>query len=128
MFKINVSAIISKDDKILIIQRSETEDMFPGFWGIPGGTMEISDKSIEDCLRREIMEEVGVEIGNIQFLTSENSNGKIYIKFTALYVKGEIHALDGVASVNWLGLNELDGKKFTPNTKKWLIKTLNKLK
>lgn len=127
MFKINVSAIINKGSEILIIQRSETEDMFPGFWGIPGGTMEVSDRSIEDCLRREIMEEVGIEIGNIHFLTSENSNGKVYIKFTALYVSGEIHALDGVASVKWLGLNELSDKKFTPNTKKWLVKTLKKL-
>ena len=53
-------AIIEHDNKILICQRSERMKL-PLKWEFPGGKIE-DGESKEDCLKREIREELGLEI------------------------------------------------------------------
>lgn len=53
-------AIIEHDNKILICQRSERMKL-PLKWEFPGGKVETGE-SKEDCLKREIQEELGLEI------------------------------------------------------------------
>lgn len=53
-------AIIENDGKILCAQRSETMAL-PLKWEFPGGKVE-EYEDLEDCLKREIKEELGVEI------------------------------------------------------------------
>ncbi|TYR36149.1 (deoxy)nucleoside triphosphate pyrophosphohydrolase [Sphingobacterium phlebotomi] len=53
-------AIIEHENKILICQRSERMKL-PLKWEFPGGKVE-SGESKEDCLKREIWEELGLEI------------------------------------------------------------------
>lgn len=50
-----------KGDKFLVVKRSENEIAYPGKWAYPGGKVEKGD-SILDTLKKEIMEEVGLEI------------------------------------------------------------------
>ncbi|HKK63962.1 MAG TPA: (deoxy)nucleoside triphosphate pyrophosphohydrolase [Bacteroidales bacterium] len=59
MVPIDVScAVIIGGDKVLMTQRSEQMD-HPLQWEFPGGKC-MSDESYNDCLRREIFEELGV--------------------------------------------------------------------
>jgi mutator protein MutT len=66
-----VVGIIKKEDKYLLTKRSEwnREDKsvknMP--WQFPGGGVEFGE-SIEHCLRREIKEEVGLELGKVSLL------------------------------------------------------------
>ncbi|MDR2281855.1 MAG: (deoxy)nucleoside triphosphate pyrophosphohydrolase [Sphingobacterium sp.] len=60
-------AIIVHDDKILICQRSATMKL-PLKWEFPGGKVEAGE-SKEECLRREVQEELGITIGIGQALT-----------------------------------------------------------
>lgn len=85
------SVIIIKDDKVLMGKRSLTEDVFPGLWGIPGGKVDITDKSLEDGLRREVMEEAGIEITNIHMVQSNinEQKKKVYITYIAEWLLGE---------------------------------------
>ncbi|MBD1426728.1 (deoxy)nucleoside triphosphate pyrophosphohydrolase [Sphingobacterium arenae] len=53
-------AIIENDKKILICQRSKQMKL-PLKWEFPGGKVEIGE-SKENCLEREIHEELGLEI------------------------------------------------------------------
>ena len=53
-------AIIEHDSKILICQRSEQMKL-PLKWEFPGGKVETGE-SKEDCLQREVQEELGLEI------------------------------------------------------------------
>ncbi|WP_140938295.1 (deoxy)nucleoside triphosphate pyrophosphohydrolase [Sphingobacterium lumbrici] len=53
-------AIIEHQDKILICQRSITMSL-PLKWEFPGGKLE-ADESKEDCLTREIKEELNIDI------------------------------------------------------------------
>ncbi len=43
-FIINVSVLICYENKFLSIKRSITESVFPGYWGIPGGKVDVIKK------------------------------------------------------------------------------------
>lgn len=52
-FKVNVSVVIFNNNKILIQKRSSDEDVFPGLWGIPGGTLnQQMNQSTQRCAER----------------------------------------------------------------------------
>jgi 8-oxo-dGTP diphosphatase len=59
-----VAALIVRESKILICQRTEDQAM-PLKWEFPGGKVE-PDEDLKDALRRELDEELGIdaEIGN----------------------------------------------------------------
>jgi ADP-ribose pyrophosphatase YjhB (NUDIX family) len=60
-----VGAIIIQNDGILLVSDEET----PFFW-MPGGKIE-SPESHEECLRRELHEELGVAVTDFRFLFSQ---------------------------------------------------------
>lgn len=62
-----VAAIIEKDNKILIAQRSKGE--FAGLWEFPGGKVEPGENK-EHALIREIEEEFDTEINIDSYLTT----------------------------------------------------------
>jgi len=53
-------AVIEEDGKVLAAQRSETMNM-PLKWEFPGGKLH-KGESAEECLRRELMEELGIRV------------------------------------------------------------------
>lgn len=55
------AAVIRMDNKILLCQRGES-GMLAGLWEFPGGKLEQSDDSLEDCLGREVLGKTGVQI------------------------------------------------------------------
>ncbi len=64
---IGVDAIIQNDDdKILLIKRSETSKAYPNMWGLVSGMVEWGE-SVEDALKREVQEEIGQEIYDIEY-------------------------------------------------------------
>ena len=54
-----VAALIIRDNKILICQRTEDQVM-PLKWEFPGGKVE-RDEDLKDALRRELDEELGID-------------------------------------------------------------------
>jgi 8-oxo-dGTP diphosphatase len=56
--KKRVRAIIIKENKILIIKRTKSDDVY---FVIPGGGVEIGE-NIETAIKRECKEELGVKI------------------------------------------------------------------
>jgi mutator protein MutT len=69
---IGTAGIIRKKGKILIAQRKKESWMEPNKWEFPGGKVE-PDESYEDCLIREIQEELGITI-SIERLFMETSH------------------------------------------------------
>ena len=55
LFKVNVSTVIIKDGKFLLIRRADDEEVFPGMWGVTGGAVEPRDSSILRSLKLQIM-------------------------------------------------------------------------
>ena len=116
-----VTGIILKDGKYLIAKRAEWEKAFPGKWTVPGGKLEVLDYVLrekdtgshwynvfENLLKREVEEEVGLEIKNINYVTSMVyiRSDKIPCLIVSLYAETEnenirlCHALTDFAWVN----------------------------
>lgn len=120
LFKVNVSTVIVKDDRFLMVKRADDEEVFPGFWGIPGGTVELSDTSLEAALVRECEEEIGVKVVHPRLISNDiHSNGEtgaLYLVYQAQYDSGEPRPLDGTAEVKWLRVDEIRTLELTPKT------------
>lgn len=56
---VGVGAIIFRGDQVLLIRRGTPPAL--GKWSIPGGLVEVGE-SLEDAVRREILEEVGLDV------------------------------------------------------------------
>src|SRR3989338_688134 len=63
--QIGVKAIIEKDNKILLLKRSEKYEHLTNCWDIPGGRINFGEEP-EEGLRREIKEETGLELKEIK--------------------------------------------------------------
>ena len=85
-------AIIQFDDKILAVQRSETMKL-PLKWEFAGGKIEAGESEV-DCIKREIFEELNIQIDlreRLTPVTHQYPNFKIkLIPFTAEYLSGEL--------------------------------------
>ncbi len=78
-----ITGIIEKDGKYLILKRSERETAYPGFWTVPGGKLVRHEYEslaltpntdawydiVSRTLEKEIIEEAGLEIEDIKYLT-----------------------------------------------------------
>src|SRR3972149_528851 len=121
LFKIIVAAaIFNSDKKVLLAKRSMTEDVLPGYWGIPGGKVEsrgnISD-ILEHEIKREVKEEVGIEINNLKYIESHlNESGKLNICFICNAGKGKPKISDEVEEVGWFTLEQVKSMDLTPHT------------
>jgi 8-oxo-dGTP diphosphatase len=85
-------AIIYINNKMLVTQRSEKMKL-PLKWEFPGGKLEENESEI-DCIKREIKEELNIEIDILRRLSSsEYDYGTFKIKlipYLANYISGEI--------------------------------------
>lgn len=102
-------AIIFHQEKILAAQRSESMDL-PGKWEFPGGKIEEGENT-EDCLVREIQEELDVQIKILESLAPREfsySGGKIIrlIPFMATLESFVFNLLEH-EQIAWLGKEEL---------------------
>lgn len=105
-------AVIERDGYVLAAQRSATMNL-PHKWEFPGGKIR-AEESPEECLRREIAEELDVKIAVRKPLpTSTHAYPTITVTlypFVCAVVAGEIK-LHEHAAVTWLPpekLHELD--------------------
>ena len=60
-----ITALIKnkKGDKFLVVKRHKDEIAYPGKWAFPGGKVE-KGHTVLETLKREVKEEVGLEIRN----------------------------------------------------------------
>ena len=125
LHEVVMTAIIVKDGKYLITRRSPNKKRFPSMWTVPGGKLETNDyvnlpketkdywyNVLEKVLRREVKEEVGLEIENIEYVTSlatvhGDGNPSLVISCMADYVSGEVILQEGETDqCAWVTLDE----------------------
>ncbi len=64
----SIIVLISRGDELLL---ARSPRFAPGVYSTLAGFVEPGE-SIEDCVRREVREEVALEIGNLRYVTSQN--------------------------------------------------------
>ena len=113
-FVIEVSAaLIFRDGKLLITQRQRDAHL-GGLWEFPGGKRE-SDETFEQCLVREIREELGieVEVGELfEAISHAYADKDVHLKFfVCKLISGKLQALD-CAAFKWVAKAELANFEF----------------
>lgn len=117
VIKVGVEVVILKDGKTLLAKRKGSHA--EGSYGSCSGHVEFGESPVE-AAKREAMEELGIEIGNVEFASCTNlhKDGKQYIdvSFTAEIVSGEprICEPDRVESLDWYDLESLPEPLFEP--------------
>ena len=108
-----VAAIIIKNDKYFIAQRNRNKHMGLS-WEFPGGKVE-KEETFEIALKREIKEELNIEINIKNKLGEENyQDDKINVKlhyFICSHVNGEITLSEHENSA-WVTKNEFKNYNF----------------
>ena len=56
---VGVGGVVIRDDHVLLVRRGR--EPLKGEWSIPGGMLELGEK-LEDGVRRELLEETGLEV------------------------------------------------------------------
>jgi mutator protein MutT len=109
------AALVFHNGKLLIAQRHRDSHL-GGLWEFPGGKREPGETD-EECLAREIREELGVEIavGKLfEDLTHHYPEKSVHLKFfVCRLISGEPQAL-GCAAFKWADRAELDNFPFPP--------------
>ncbi|RJX40888.1 NUDIX domain-containing protein [Paenibacillus pinisoli] len=109
------AAIIMDEGKVLIAKRA-SDGITPGLWEFPGGKVE-GQESLEQCLRREIKEELGATI-RVQKYFGESifQNSKAIYRIMAFYakiLKGDIQS-NIHDELKWVDISELSQYSFLP--------------
>lgn len=125
-YRVAVTAIIEREGRYLITKRPLDKKRWPGRWTVPGGRLDPSDYRdipydfenewyyvLERVVRREVKEEVGLDIGEVEYIGSVLADhGKeealtLVISFSAKSVEGEVIAQEEeVAEMQWVTLEE----------------------
>ncbi|CAN5771944.1 NUDIX hydrolase [soil metagenome] len=116
--RVGVGIMVLKDGKVLVGKRRGSHGAGEYAW--PGGHLEYME-SIEECARREVMEETGMVIENVRFLRLLNLKQyapKHYIDIGMLadWKTGdpEVREPDKLESWEWREMNDLPEPLFGP--------------
>ena len=117
--RVGVAVFVLHGSKFLMGKRRNAHG--DGTWSLPGGHLEFGE-SFEQTARREVKEETGLSIGNIQFgaVTNDHfeSDGKHYVTIWMLsdYVGGTATTMepDKFVDIGWFDLDNLPTPLFHP--------------
>ena len=130
--RVIVSAIIEKNDKFLFGKKPKNIGPYPNTWHLLGGGIE-QGESLIDAARREVREESGIEITDINPIsfdedTEPNKHGiethYIFLVFKAKYKSGKLKPKDDINELKWIDKSSLSSIKLNRPT----IRLFKKLK
>lgn len=134
--RVIVSAIIENSKgEILIGKKSSNRGVYLDAWHIPGGGINGGER-IEEGLKREVKEETGLEITEIEpiifsdDITTKLKNGKseeihmIFLDFKCKSKTDNYIPSDDLETLKWISKSEIKNYNLTPPGKK-LFKFLN---
>ena len=109
------AAVIQHEGKFLITKRPATSPL-GHCWEFPGGKIE-KGETIEECVVREVKEEVGIEAKvkrRLQSLWYDYTHGRIHLHFVLCdYVSGTPQTL-GCTDIKWIEAHEFPDYDFPP--------------
>ena len=95
-YHLSVLGVIQRPDgKYLITKRAADKAWAPGWWEVSGGAA-IAGETSEDAVKREILEETGLDVKNITYFGNQPwpYPSGLMVGFIADYAGGEINLQD----------------------------------
>ena len=133
LFIVNVEGAIVRGGRYLMILRGGGESHAAGTLSLPGGKVEwdeIGDDVLETALKREMREEVGLEVSSTEYLESKSfvaDDGErvVDVVFLCSCEEGEPTTGDPeeVAALYWLSAQEVYAH---PKTPPWIRQSIEK--
>lgn len=122
--KVVVTGFLRKGDTVLLVKRSDDEKSLPGYFEMPGGTIDFGETP-EEALLREFQEEVGIDIEifdpfNVFSYISWNDKKhsiKISYQVRAKNIPEKIILSHAHTSYMWAKENELDSLTMTKESR-----------
>ncbi|HEX7651487.1 MAG TPA: NUDIX domain-containing protein [Candidatus Paceibacterota bacterium] len=132
LHRIAITGIVWKKDadgvfRYLVTKRAPTKKMWPNKWTVPGGGMQTDDYVneeptygnsespqwygvVEKALRREIQEETGVEVADINYLLDlafvNGGSPCLVLSMYCRYVSGEVVLDEDATEFAWITAEE----------------------
>lgn len=119
------TALIVKDGKYLIAKRASHEKAFPDKWTVPGGKLVLHEykhlpkvgsydgwyNAVDWVLRKEVGEEVGLEIGKSNYVCDvifvrPDGYPAVILSYWAPYKSGEVTLCKDLTEHAWVTLEE----------------------
>jgi len=123
-YLVNVEGAVVRDGEYLLIERAADEEHAAGLLGFPGGKVETApgvEAPIEATVRRELREEVGIEVVAVEYVHSrifETKVGAACFNVVTLceHEDGEarVRSPEEVAAVHWLTPEEIASHEAAP--------------
>ncbi|MEW6035064.1 MAG: NUDIX hydrolase [Candidatus Micrarchaeota archaeon] len=100
--------ILIEGGKVLLVKRAR--EPFKDEWALPGGRIE-DDETAEECLRREMKEETGLDVEPVKMTGLYSDPGRdprkiIAAAYLVRRVGGEVCAGDDAGEAEWYDLND----------------------
>lgn len=119
------AGIVFRDGRALITQR-RPDDHLGGLWEFPGGKRHTGE-SYEDCLRRELMEELGIEVvvaERLAAVTHDYPEKSVHLEFfLCRWVRHEPRTI-GCSDFAWVNRDQLPQYSFPAADQKLLAQLL----
>jgi len=101
--------ILVEGGKLLLIKRAA--EPWKGQWAIPGGRID-DDESAEQCLKREMKEETGLDVEPVKLTGLYSDPGRdprkvIAAAYLVRRTGGQLKAGDDAAEARWFALDSL---------------------
>ncbi len=130
---IAITGIIEKAGKYLILKRSMRETAYPGLWTVPGGKLVRHEYEglprtpntdawyniVNRTLEKEIMEEAGLEVESVTYLTDmtfirPDNIPVLVLSYFCRYKSGEVKLGKDIIDSAWITPEEGKGYEIIP--------------
>jgi len=114
-----IAAVVSRGDELLVCQRPHHK-RHGGLWEFPGGKCEPGE-SDADAARRELREELGVEVTEVgdEEIVIADPDSTFLIVFTRVRIVGELDCREHIA-LKWGRPSELAHLPLAPSDRRYV--------
>ena len=129
-----VGLVWNRRHELLLVKMHPRRGVFPGQWGLPGGGIEPGERMV-DALRRELREELGIEIVDIEPALfkdgqytkrlTDGSSRSIYMIFLVFHcraVSDELTLNAELTDSRWVSETDLASLELNPETRDTLAR------